>query len=441
MDDLARSLTCRGAPQGDPATVVGVSKSGHNKERCVTGFRPIYAVLVGALIACGDGTAPILELPRTLTVAESKLVEADNRFAFKLFREIASQEPADANVFISPVSVGMALGMAYNGAAGTTRDSMQQSLELQGMSLNEVNEAYQSLIGLLRDLDPAVEFLLANSVWYRQDLTVVTAFLDNMTQYFGADVTAMDFDAPGAADVINGWVRDHTAGRIDEIVASPIDPLTVMFLINAIYFKGAWTHRFETDRTRDAPFHRVDGSTATVRMMSREETPVRAYMDGSITVAELPYGGGAWAMTIVYPTDPAGITELSADLTESQWNSWVGAMDSTTIQVSMPKYTLEYEIELSAVLEALGMAEAFKPTVADFSNLVTRSDAYISAVKHKTFVQVNEEGTEAAAATSVEVGVTSAPPIILIDRPFLVAIRERLSGTILFLGKVVNPGR
>jgi serpin B len=164
-------------------------------------------------------------------------------------------------------------------------------------------------------------------------------------------------------------------------------------------------------------------------------------MDGSITVAELPYGGGAWAMTIVYPTDPAGITELSADLTESQWNSWVGAMDSTTIQVSMPKYTLEYEIELSAVLEALGMAEAFKPTVADFSNLVTRSDAYISAVKHKTFVQVNEEGTEAAAATSVEVGVTSAPPIILIDRPFLVAIRERLSGTILFLGKVVNPGR
>ena len=402
--------------------------------------RAALVALAAVAVGCGDSVAPIDELPRNLTVAESKLVDADNRFAFKLFREIASQEPADANVFISPVSVGMALGMAYNGAAGATRDSMQQALELQGMSLQEVNEAYESLIALLRDLDPAVEFILANSVWYRQNLSVVTAFLDNMTRYFGAEVTAMDFDAPGAADVINGWVRDHTGGRIDEIVASPIDPLTVMFLINAIYFKGAWTHRFDTDRTRDATFYRLDGSTGTVRMMSREETPVRAYMDGSITVAELPYGGGAWAMTLVYPTDPGDITDLAANLTESQWNGWVGAMDSTTIRVSMPKYTLEYEIELNAVLQALGMGIAFVPMEADFTNLVTRDDAYISAVKHKTFVQVNEEGTEAAAVTSVEIGVTSIPPTILVDRPFLVAIRERLSGTILFLGRVTDPG-
>ena len=402
--------------------------------------RAALATAAAVALGCGDAVAPIDELPRNLTVAESKLVEADNRFAFKLFREIASQEPTDANVFISPVSIGMALGMAYNGAAGTTRDSMQQTLELQGMSLQEVNEAYQSLIALLRDLDPAVEFVLANSVWYRQNLTVVTAFLDNMTRYFGADVTAMDFDAPGAADVINGWVRDHTAGRIDEIVTPPIDPMTVMFLINAIYFKGEWTHRFDRDRTRDASFHRLDGSTGTVRMMSREETSVRAYMDGTITVAELPYGGGAWAMTMVYPSDPAAITELAADLTASQWNGWIAAMDSTTIQVSMPKYTLEYEIELKAVLQALGMANAFIPMEADFTNLVARDDAYISAVKHKTFVQVNEEGTEAAAVTSVEVGVTSMPPTILVDRPFLVAIRERLSGTILFLGRVTDPG-
>jgi serpin B len=394
-----------------------------------------------ATLACGDAGAPIDELPRNLTVAESKLVEADNRFAFKLFREIVQQQPADANVVISPVSVGMALGMAYNGAAGTTRDSMQRALELDGMTLQEVNEAYQSLIALLSDLDPTVEFVLANSIWYRQELSVVTAFLDNATRYFGADVTAMNFDAANAADLINGWVRDNTRGRIDEIVASPIDPLTVMFLINAIYFKGAWTHQFDSDDTRDATFHRIDGATSTVRMMSRDEAPILMHYDGGtgITVAELPYGGGAWAMTIVYPREPSDITALAQTLTESQWNSWIGGLDSTTIRTSMPKYSTEYEVELNDVLASLGMGNAFSPTEADFTNLLTGVDAFISAVKHKTFLQVDEEGTEAAAVTSVEVGVTSAPRVILIDRPFLVAIRERLSGTILFLGRITDP--
>jgi serpin B len=399
----------------------------------------MLAVTAAALAACGDGTAPVVELPRELSVAEAKLVEADNRFAFKLFREVAAREPAEANVLVSPLSIGMALGMAYNGAAGSTRDAMQDALELQGMSLQEVNEAYQSLIALLRDLDPTVEFILANSVWHRQEISVVAAFLDNMERYFDADVRAMDFADPGAVGIINGWVRDHTGGRIDEIVTAPIDPQTIMFLINAIYFKGAWTHEFDPDDTRDAAFHRIDGSTATVHMMTREQAPVRAFMQPDVTVAELAYGGGAWAMTIVYPHDPAAITALARELTRDQWNAWIAALDSTAMPVSMPKYSLEYEIELSDVLDVLGMGIAFVPGAADFGNLVTGQEAFIDAVKHKTFMAVDEKGTEAAAVTSVEIGVTSMPPSIRVDRPFVVAIRERLSGSILFLGRIVDP--
>jgi serpin B len=401
-------------------------------------FSTLASAALG-LAACGDGTAPIVDLPRELTVAEGKLVAADNRFAFKLFREVAAQEPSEANVLISPLSVGMALGMAYNGAAGSTRDSMQATLELQGMSLEEVNEAYQSLIELLRDLDPTVQFILANSVWHRQEIPVVAAFLENMRSSFDADVTAMDFAAPGAADVINGWVRDHTGGRIDEIVTPPIDPLTIMFLINAIYFKGTWTTEFDPDDTRDADFYRIDGSTSTVRMMAQEQTPVWTFTGSDVTVAELSYGGGAWAMTVAYPHDPTAITTLASQLTEEQWSSWIAALDSTAMSVSMPKYTLEYEIELSDVLGALGMAIAFQPYEADFGNLVAAEDAHIDAVKHKTFMAVDEEGTEAAAVTSVEIGVTSMPPSIRVDRPFIVAIRERLSGSILFLGRIVDP--
>ena len=333
----------------------------------------------------------------------------------------------------------MALGMTYNGAAGSTREAMQDVLELDGMTLQEVNEAYQSLIALLLDLDPTVEFLLANSIWYRQDITVVATFLDNMQRYFGAEIRALGFQAPEAVGIINGWVRDNTRGLIDEIVSPPIDPDTIMFLINAIYFKGSWTHQFDRDRTRDGVFHRMDGSTSTVRMMTREQTPVRAFIGSGITVGELPYGGGAWAMTIVYPHDPAEIGTLASQLTQDRWDTWIAALDSTDMQVSMPKYVLEYEIRLNDVLRALGMEIAFVPGAADFSNLFAGPPSFISEVKHKTVIEVDEEGTEAAAVTSVEVGVTSMPPSILVDRPFVFAIRERLSGTILFLGKIVDP--
>ena len=400
----------------------------------------LFISAAGALASCGESFGPIEGLPRELSIAEGKLVDADNRFAFKLFREVATQEDDGSNVFLSPLSVGMALGMTYNGAAGTTREAMQQTLELDGMTIQEVNEAYQGLIALLKNLDPRVEFTLANSIWYRDGVPIVPDFVDRNQQYFDAQVTALDFSDPGAADVINGWVNDQTRGKIPDIVDPPINPLTFMFLINAIYFKGDWTYQFDKDLTRSEPFLLSDGSQTTVPMMSQsDEIPIRVFRDGEHTVVDLFYGGQAFSMTIVVPDDAASISTLAQNLTDTQWHSWTIDLDSTESFVSIPKFTLEYEIELNAVLEALGMELAFTPGAADFTNMVATGGAYIEKVKHKTFVEVNEEGTEAAAVTSVEMGLTSAPPVVRIDRPFLFAIRENYSGTILFMGKIVDP--
>jgi serpin B len=348
-----------------------------------------------------------------------------------------------ANVFISPLSAAMALGMAYNGAAGTTREAMARALSLQGMSVGEVNQSFRDLIDLLRRLDSQVEFRLANSIWHRPQVTPLRSFLDTNRRYFDATVQALDFADPGAASTINRWVEENTAGRIKKIVPEPIPPHIVTYLINAIYFKGAWTYQFDKKLTRDQPFRLADGGQVTVPMMSLPGArQVRLLGDEEVTVVDLPYSRQAFAMTILLPHQADGASRLATQLTAEQWNGWISRLDSTRALVSLPKFTLEYAVRLNDVLKALGMAEAFDPCRADFSNMfavLPGKNYYIDDVRHKTFVQVNEEGTEAAGATSVGIAIVSAPPLIQVDRPFIFAIRERLSGTILFLGKIMNP--
>ncbi len=399
----------------------------------------------GLVTACTDGIGPdpkpepITELPRDLSVAEGDLIAADNSFAFKLFEEINEQE-GDKNIFISPLSVAMALGMTYNGAAGTTQQAMQDVLELQGMDLQEVNESYRSLIDLLRNLDPRVEFTLANSIWYRNTMTFEQDFLDLNRDYFDAEVEAIDFTDPSASQTINGWVDEKTNGRIPEIVPQTIPTYIVMYLINAIYFKADWTHQFDKSRTSDAPFRLIDGSEVTVDMMEHGgEIPVRYLWNQDLMALELSYGGDAYVMTILLPYELGNINDLLGSLTQENWSAWLDELYDGEVHVRLPKFTLEYEIKLNDVLTALGMGVAFSPGVADFTNMYTPGGLYIDEVKHKTFVKVDEEGTEAAAATSVGIGLTSAPPMFVIDRPFVFVLREKLSGTILFMGKVVDP--
>ena len=406
---------------------------------------PGFALLFVLASCSGEPpTAPLTKLPRALTGSESGIIEADNRFAFSLFRETLAQEPADRNVFISPVSFAMALGMAWNGAGGATRDSMSRALELDGLTPEEVNAAYQSLITLLRALDPSVTFTIANSVWYRQTMTPAPTFLDAVRTAFDATVRPLDFASPDASAAINQWVSDQTRGRITEIVPSAIPGDVIAYLINAIYFKGAWTHRFDPAQTSTGAFRLRDGSTVSVPFMHGSEIPVRvAWSDPQVLVLDLPYSRGAWSMAIVLPAVGVSIDSVVASLTQQRWNGWMAALDSTALPVTLPRFTMRYELDsANAVLKALGMRIAFcdePPYVYDFNPMFPQAGACISRVKHKTFLEVNEEGTEAAAATSVGVGVTSVPQSFVVDRPFLLAIRERLSGTILFLGRIMNP--
>ena len=399
--------------------------------------------LFAGLVACGGGADPLTGLPRELSVAEQQLIEADNGFAFSLFREVNRQEEAGQNVFVSPLSVAMALGMTYNGAAGTTRAAMAEALALQGMSIGDVNQAYRDLIDLLRGLDGGVEFTLANSIWHRPDLTPLQTFQDVNRNFFDATVQSLDFSLPGASATMNQWVDRNTNGKIKTIVPDPIPDQIVMYLINAIYFKGDWTFEFDKGRTKDQPFQLADGGKVMARMMSREEKhQVRMFSDADVTVVDLPYSRRAYVMTVVLPREATGAESLATQLTQERWNGWIAELDSTSILVSLPKFTLEYALRLNDVLKALGMAEAFNPCLADFGNMFAGAkpgDFYIDDVRHKTFVDVNEEGTEAAGATSVGIGLTSAPARIEVDRPFIFAIRERLAGSILFLGRIMNP--
>ncbi len=407
---------------------------------------PLAGLITLIAISChgdpmGPGSPPslITELPRSLSQAELDLIEAGNAFALKLFREIDAQEAATANIFVSPLSVSMALGMTYNGAAGETQQAMAQTLEFQGLNLDEVNQGYRDLIDLLFGLDPQIEWQLANSIWYREGFSVEPSFLDVNRTFFDAQVEALDFSAPGAADVMNQWVSDGTNGRIEEIVDDPIDPLTVMFLINAIYFKGDWRHQFDRDLTRDAPFTLLDGSEVTTPTMSHEDAvDVRTGGDDLVRVLEMPYGGDAFTMMVVLPHRDVSLQSVVEALDTERWASWIADLYANELFVEMPKFSFEYEISLEDVLTSLGMGVAFTEA-ADFSKINPLGGLFISEVKHKTFVQVDEEGTEAAAATSVEMGFTSGPGRFVIDRPFLFAIRERLSGTILFMGRMVDP--
>ncbi|MBT8460892.1 MAG: serpin family protein [Gemmatimonadetes bacterium] len=399
------------------------------------------------LAACDSPADPqpvpqIESLPRALTDAEVGLIGAGEAFAFDFLEEIVRGEDSGANIFVSPLSASMALGMTLAGAEAGTFDAMRAALRLDGLPRDEIGNSYRSLIDLLSGLDTTVRVEIGNSVWHRAGFTLEPDYVAEVERDFLARVEGLDFSDPAAADVINGWVRESTDGLIDAIVDPPIDPLTMAFLINAIYFEGQWTTRFDPALTRPGDFRRSDGSTAAVPFMwmSDHEFPFSATPD--YQAIELPYGGQAFAMTVLLPSEDAGIDALVESLDTETWAGIIAGLRNTELLVGIPKFSLEYEKSLNEVLEALGMEVAFDETAADFSRM--HRDAldmglHISRVKQKAFVEVDEEGTRAAAVTSVEVGVTSAPPTFVADRPFVFAIRERLSGALLFMGVVRDP--
>ena len=397
-----------------------------------------------------DRPAPIEALPRDLTADEQLVVGASNRFGFDLLARLAADEPGQ-NHFTSPFSAHAALTMALNGARDSTLDAMRDVLGYTTAAgtpptIEEIDAAYAGLADLLLDLDERVRFDVGNSVWYERTFPFRDEYVTTVRDAFDARVEALDFADPAAPDAINAWVDEATDGRIQEMVES-IDPAEVLFLLNAIYFKGRWTDRFDPDDTYDADFRLEDGTTTTVRMMRREDGEHGLHVGADATIVDLPYGGGAFRYTVVLPPEGGSVAGLVADLDADTWQGWMAGLGTSDNPVHMPRFELEWEKGLGDALKTLGMEIAFVPGRANFGGMLAEgldpqapgTDLHITRVKQKTFVSVNEEGTEAAAATSVGVGTTSAPIPVVVDRPFLVAIRERLSGTIFFLGVVTDP--
>ena len=396
-----------------------------------------------AATACGGSTAveprtqPVVidALPRALSASEQKLVNAANDFSFSLFRQLSAAQK-DSNVFTSPLSASMALGMTMNGAAGPTLSQMQSTLGFANASEAEINDGYKSLISLLRGLDASVDFRIANSIWYRNGFPVNQTFVDASRNFFDAQVTALDFNSASAVSTINSWVNTSTAAKIPKII-DVIEQDQVMFLINAIYFKGSWREQFDPKNTTDTQFHGVAGDQP-MKLMHRNGKARMLYATDYDAV-DLAYGNSAYTMTVVLPHQGKDISAVAASLTASSWATLAAQLHETTADLYLPRFKLEWERTLNADLKSLGMRDAFIPDGADFTRMSPLGKMlYISVVKQKTYVDVNEEGTEAAAVTNVGIRVTSAPPSFRVDRPFIFVIRERLSGTIVFMGKIMK---
>ncbi|MFC2159259.1 serpin family protein [Actinomycetota bacterium] len=389
----------------------------------------------------GKSTVPVVSGEKSDELADkvdSSLLSSNTDFAFNIFNRLIAEDSGQ-NVFISPLSILLALAMTYNGAVGDTNLAMADAMEFSGMDMEELNQGFSDLMVSILNGDPEVKINIANSIWPRLGFNPKEDFVEINKKYYSSEVNELDFSDPGAVDTINGWIEDATEEKIKEMLKEiPSD--AVMYLINAIYFKGDWTYPFEEESTFDEDFNLGDGSKKSVPMMHIIEH--FDYMAGDgFGAVRIPYGEEKFSMYIVLPDEGVEIDSVLEGLDSGVWNDLKNGMSNTEVRLAMPKYKMEYGVKLlNGVLKDLGMGIAFTPE-ADFSNI--NPDIFISKVMHKAVIEVNEKGSEAAAATVVEM-VESAMPEeemieFIVDRPFFFIIGDDRSGAVLFMGKVVNP--
>lgn len=379
--------------------------------------------------------------PETVSI-HTNVVTANTQLGFDLFNEIRKIEQ-DQNIFISPLSISIALAMTLNGASGETEQAMANTLHLQGLGAEAINPGYAGLRQALQVADPKVILTIVNSLWARQDVPFKQDFLQRNTQFFGAEVSTLDFAAPNTLPTINQWVNTNTNGKITKIL-DEINPDMVLFLINAIYFKGTWQTEFDPSRTRDGIFYLATGDEKQIPMMTRTgDYPYYENYEAKFQAISLPYGDGRMSMYIFLPYPESDLNTFLDGLNTEHWERWVSQLREQEVFLSMPKFKLEYKKTLNNPLQSLGMGIAFAPGLADFSQMADLEalgkNLHIGEVLHKAVVEVNEEGTEAAAVTSVGIRATSAPPAFMANRPFFFAIRDNETKTVLFMGTVVDP--
>jgi serine protease inhibitor len=365
------------------------------------------------------------------------LVPSSNRFAFNIFKEAVNDTP-NTNVVISPFSLFYALGMTYNGAGGETEKAMRNVLCYGSLENFQINYGYLFLNDNMKNTKLSVIINIKNSIWHDSKFLVRPEFTNVIANKFFADIMPVDFGKPSTCDSINDWIEDKTHGKIANMLDCPIDRDVVMYLINTIFFKGTWAVEFDEKKTRPGAFVTDDSSKVECLMMNQKSD--FAYMKrDKFEVIDLPYGESGYSMAIFLPSQSCSVDDLLAEFNDKNWNTWLPKIDNKSeLLLSLPKFKVKYSNDFVPALARLGMGIAFSSS-ADFSGITPGGGIFINRVLHNTFVQVDEQGTEAAAATIVEMKLGGRPRHMNINRPFIFVIHDDNSGAILFMGKIENP--
>lgn len=376
----------------------------------------------------------------TTEVYQKEVIDSANRFAFDLFKPILNDAKGTENIMISPFSITSALSMTLNGASGETFEAIRKTLRLEQKNLEQINSTYLKLMTEMVPVDKRVVVEIANSVWVEKRLIVKQPFITSLQSWYKAEARDIDVTNTNAVNIVNRWIAEKTYDKITDML-DYLDPDLAMLLINAVYFNGKWRYQFDKSETKEEPFYVTPSESKNVQMMHQTEK-LNAIKHNNLTIAEAPYGQGNYTMVVILPDENVTTSEAANDITPTLWNSWMDylAGNSHEVELSMPRFKYKYKRSLNDDLINLGMGIAFTDQ-ADFSNISDQA-LLISRVLHQTFIETNEEGTEAAAATVVEFITTSIGTGITkvtLDRPFLYFIRESSTGTILFMGRVSDP--
>ena len=400
-------------------------------------------IVLFALTSCQKTENAVPEIPN-LPEKSAQLINSDNAFGFDLFSRATSLAEKNKNTTVSPLSVSLALAMTYNGAQGETKTEMEKAMNLAGLTTEQINNSHKALVAALQSSDADVILEIANAIYYHQGFTVLPDFISVNRNFYNAEVNALNFgNSTEALKTINGWVAQKTHDKIPTIIDS-IDPDLRMILLNAIYFNGIWKNKFGERDTHNYPFYFADGTHKDVPTM-KLETSLEYTSNELFSAVNLPYGKGQFQMTVLLPNEGKTTKNVISELNMDNWQKWMKSFeDAKPVVVNMPRFKFSWELKLNDILQSMGMKQAFISNAANFSGITGAKDLYIGYVIHKTYIDVNENGTEAAAVTAVGMFTTGmAEPDLrkyfTVNRPFLFAITERTTGAILFIGEVTNP--
>ncbi|MDL2208118.1 serpin family protein [Parabacteroides sp. OttesenSCG-928-O15] len=375
-----------------------------------------------------------------LTKAEREMVNYNNEFAFEFFKKVHEVEKGEGNTFVSPLSLTLAFSMLNNGAAGETQKEIEETLGFAAYTTEEINDFYQKLMEASAEIDPLVTVETANSIWAHTGFPILQPFIDVNKKYYKAEIRNEDFALPATVDKINQWVSDKTHEKITDIIKE-LDPDARVALINALYFLGQWDLPFDKNNTQKEAFTNYDGTKTEVDMMNKVLEKAMYDNYGDYEALSLPYGNGAFYMQVVLPKKGKTISDILASVDKRDFVHPNGPVSVREVFLKLPKFKSEYEIDLNEIMYDLGIKKAFGD--ADFS-LLSNSQLAIGLVKQKAIIEVDEAGSEAAAATTIVMVQTSefgdetptGPVKFHVDRPFLYMIREFSTGTIFFMGEV-----